>query len=51
MGILVSKSKKLISVPENEGYEIVNGLPNMKRDINLKLVYYLNENKIKQVLI
>jgi hypothetical protein len=38
-----------ISVPENEGYEIENGLPDMKRDINLKLVYYLDESKIRQV--
>jgi hypothetical protein len=40
----------VISVPENEGYEIDN-LLEMKRDINLKLVFYLgdDENKIRQV--
>jgi hypothetical protein len=41
----------IIFVPENEGYEIKNGLLKMKRDINLKLVLYLadDENKIRQV--
>jgi hypothetical protein len=41
----------VISVPENEGYEIDNGLPEMKRDINLKLVFYLldDDNKVRQV--
>jgi hypothetical protein len=46
---VLKKRMKPISVPENEGYEIENGLPDMKRDINLKLVYYLNENQIRQV--
>jgi hypothetical protein len=36
-----------ILVPES--YEIENGLPEMKRDINLKLVYYLDENQIREV--
>jgi hypothetical protein len=42
-----------IEVPENEGYEIENGLPDMMRDINLKLVFYLgdDDNKIKQVFL
>jgi hypothetical protein len=41
-----------IPVPENEGYEIMNGLPNMRRDINLKLIFYLfDDNKIRQVFI
>jgi TolA-binding protein len=43
------KTKNGIFVPESEGYEIRNGLLEMKRDINLKLIYYLDENKIKQV--
>jgi hypothetical protein len=40
----------IISVPEDEGYEIDN-LLEMKRDVNLKLVSYLvdDENKIRQV--
>jgi hypothetical protein len=44
-------TRKGILVPKDEGYEIVNGLLDMKRDINLKLVFYLadDENKIKQV--
>jgi predicted nucleic acid-binding Zn-ribbon protein len=41
--------KKGIPVPENEGYEISNGIPNMKRDINLKLVVFLNDDKVRQV--
>jgi predicted nucleic acid-binding Zn-ribbon protein len=41
--------KKGIPVPENEGYEILNGIPNMKRDINLKLVGFLNIDKVRQV--
>jgi hypothetical protein len=42
-------AKRRILVPKDEGYEIENGLPNMKRDINLKLVAFLNDDKIKQV--
>jgi type III secretory pathway component EscV len=38
-----------IRVPENEGYEISNGLLGMKRDINLKLTDKLDDDKIKQV--
>jgi hypothetical protein len=40
-----------IAVPNNEEYEIENGLLDMKRDVNLKLVFYLadDENKIRQV--
>jgi hypothetical protein len=39
-----------IPVPNNKGYEIINGLPNMNRDVNLKLVFYLtDDNKIRQV--
>jgi hypothetical protein len=40
-----------IPVPQNEGYEIINGLLDMKRDIKLKLVFYLvdDDNKIRQV--
>jgi hypothetical protein len=39
------------SVPEKEGYEIDNGLLEMKRDVNLKLVFYLadDEDKIRHV--
>jgi predicted nucleic acid-binding Zn-ribbon protein len=37
-------------VPEEEGYEILNGLLGMKRDINLKLTEHLNDDKIRQVL-
>jgi hypothetical protein len=42
-----------ISVPNNKGYEVLNGLTNMKRDVNLKLVFYLldDENKIRQVFL
>jgi hypothetical protein len=47
-----TKPKYIISVPENEGYEIDN-LLEMKRDINLKLVFYFgdDDNKIRQVII
>jgi hypothetical protein len=38
-----------IPVPEDEEYEIVNGLFGMKRDINLKLIKYLEEENVKQV--
>jgi hypothetical protein len=38
-----------IPVPELGGFEIENGLPNMKRDINLKLVGFLNDDKVRQV--
>jgi DNA repair exonuclease SbcCD ATPase subunit len=41
--------KKGIPIPENEGYEILNGIPNMKRDINLKLVGFLNDDKVRKV--
>jgi hypothetical protein len=43
----------VICVPEKEGYEIDNGLLEMKRDINLKLVFYLldDDNKIRQVFL
>jgi hypothetical protein len=54
MGNCLSCEEKIlaISVPENEGYEIDN-LLEMKRDINLKLVFYLgdDDNKIRQVII
>jgi hypothetical protein len=42
-----------IPVPQKEGYEIKKGLLEMKRDINLKLVFYLSDddNKIRQVII
>jgi hypothetical protein len=43
------KTKIRIVVPKNEGYEIENGLLDMKRDVNLKLVAFLNEDKIRQV--
>jgi hypothetical protein len=45
------KIKIGILVPENGRYEIVNGLLKMKRDLNLKLVFYLrdDDNKIRQV--
>jgi septal ring factor EnvC (AmiA/AmiB activator) len=43
------KLKNGIPVPEIGEFEIKNGLPEMKRDINLKLVYYLDENKIREV--
>jgi predicted nucleic acid-binding Zn-ribbon protein len=39
-----------IPVPEKEGYEILNGLLGMKRDINLKLTEHLDDEKIRQVL-
>jgi hypothetical protein len=44
-------AKKRILVPKDEGYEIKKGLLEMKRDINLKLVFYLgdDDNKIRQV--
>jgi predicted nucleic acid-binding Zn-ribbon protein len=42
--------KNGIPVPE-EGYEILNGLFGMKRDINLKLTKYLDNDKIRQVLL
>jgi hypothetical protein len=38
-----------IPVPEIEGYEIVNGLLEMKRDVNLKLIYYLDKKRIIEV--
>jgi hypothetical protein len=40
----------VISVPKKKGYEIEKGLLEMKRDINLKLIFYLadDENKIRQ---
>jgi predicted nuclease with TOPRIM domain len=41
--------EKGIPVPENEGYEILNGIPEMKRDVNLKLVAFLNNDKVRQV--
>jgi hypothetical protein len=42
-----------IPVPQNEGYEIMNGLLKMKRDVNLKLVFYLSDDddKIRQVFV
>jgi predicted DNA binding CopG/RHH family protein len=40
-----------IPVPENSGYEMLNGLPSMKRDINIKLIKFLNDNKIREVFI
>jgi hypothetical protein len=40
-----------IAVPENGGYEIENGLSGMKRDINLKLTKFLDDNQIKQVFV
>jgi seryl-tRNA synthetase len=39
-----------IPVPEKEGYEILNGLLGMKRDINLKLTEHLDDERIRQVL-
>jgi seryl-tRNA synthetase len=39
-----------IPVPEGKGYEILNGLLGMKRDINLKLTEHLDNDKIRQVL-
>jgi predicted PilT family ATPase len=38
-----------IPVPENEGYEISNGLLGMKRDLNLILTGHLSEEEIRQV--
>jgi hypothetical protein len=42
-----------VPVPQNKGYEIVNGLLEMKRDVNLKLIFYLtdDENEIRQVFL
>jgi hypothetical protein len=42
-----------ITVPDKKKYEINNGLLKMKRDVNLKLVFYLadDENKIRQVFL
>jgi predicted nuclease with TOPRIM domain len=40
----------IIPVPEKEGYEILNGFLGMKRDINLELTEYLDDDKIRQVL-
>jgi hypothetical protein len=39
-----------IPVPEEGGYEILNGFLGMKRDINLKLTEHLDNDKIRQVL-
>jgi hypothetical protein len=39
-----------IPAPEKEGYEILNGLLGMKRDINLKLTEHLDDEQIRQVL-
>jgi DNA repair exonuclease SbcCD ATPase subunit len=42
--------KNGIPVPEETGkYEISNGILGMKRDINLKLILYLYNDKIQQV--
>jgi predicted RNase H-like nuclease (RuvC/YqgF family) len=41
--------KDINVVGESEGFEIENGLSGMKRDINLKLVEHLDEDKIRQV--
>jgi hypothetical protein len=42
---------KLIDVVgECEGYEMENGLLGMKRDINNKLTFFLNDEKIREVL-
>jgi hypothetical protein len=51
--LLMSESEEIeyvIIVPDSEEYKIDNILK-MKRDVNLKLIYYLNENKIKQVFL
>jgi uncharacterized coiled-coil DUF342 family protein len=56
---LINKIKELkenrieigVPVPRFGGFEILKGLPDMKRDINLKLVFYLGDDdkKIRQV--
>jgi predicted nucleic acid-binding Zn-ribbon protein len=43
--------KDINPVREIKGYEVENGLPGMKRDINLKLVKHLDEDKIREVFL
>jgi hypothetical protein len=50
--LLMSESEEIeyvIIVPDAEEYQIEN-LLKMKRNVNLKLVYFLDDNKTKQVL-
>jgi predicted RNase H-like nuclease (RuvC/YqgF family) len=38
-----------IPVPEKEGYEVLNGILGMKRDINIKLTKKMDETEMRQV--
>jgi predicted nucleic acid-binding Zn-ribbon protein len=44
-------NKQINPVGECKGYEILNGLLGMKRDINLKLTEHLDDEQIRQILI